>query len=272
MESCSVLITKNISFPYRLSFAVGALTAAVSLVSIIFQSSIYPLEEVRHSSVATDMVNLFLVIPILFGAMILARRGKMIGLLFWPGALFIITYHYLAYTAGLLSAWQVAVYLFLVLISAYTIYDLISRIDWLSVQRRLAGSVPERFAGAVLVGFGILFFFWRGSLVVQSFIGSAPLTKPELTTAIADMLISPAWVIVGVLLWRKKAFGYVSGAGLLFQFSMLFIGLFVYFALQPVLAGIAFPVNDFLAVFVMSLVCFIPFGMFVKGLITRPAG
>jgi hypothetical protein len=209
--------------------------------------------------------------PILFGSMILARRGKLIGLLFWPGALFIITYHYLAYTANLLSIWQVATYLFLVLVSAYTIYELFSSIDSLEVQKQLTGKVPERLAGVMLAGFGFLFFFWRGSLVVQYIIGSALLSKPEFTTAIADILISPAWVIVGVLLWRKKAFSYVSGAGILFQFSMLFIGLFVYFALQPILSGIPFPVNDFMAVFVMSLVCFIPFAMFVKGLISKPA-
>jgi len=77
-------------------------------------------------------------------------------------------------------------------------------------------------------------------------------------------------VIVGLLLWRKQAFEYVAGAGLFFQLSMLFIGLFVYFALQSVLTGIPFPVNDFVAVFMMSLVCFIPFGMCVLGALSKP--
>lgn len=267
MKTTSTLIRNNFSAAYSLSLVIGLLTAIVSLVSILFQSYIYPVEEVRHSSVATDIVNIFLVVPILFGSMILTRRGKLIGLLFWPGALFIITYHYLAYSAGLLSLWQVPVYLLLVLLSAYTIYNLYSRVDMLSVQEQLTGRVPERFAGGVLAGFGILFFFWRGSLLVQSITGSALLSKPEFTTAIADVIISPAWVIVGVLLWRKKAFGYVSGVGLLFQFSMLFIGLFIYFALLPFLAGIPFPVNDFFVVFIMSLVCFVPFAMFVRGVI-----
>lgn len=266
MKSSSIPITKDISSAYTLSFAVGILTIIASLVSIIFQEMVYPIEEVRHSSVATDIVNILIVLPILFGSMIFTRRGKLIGLLFWPGALFIVTYHYLAYTVGLLSVWQVALYLLLVLLSVYTIYSLLSSIDFSSVQKQLAGRVPERFAGGVLTGFGLLFFFWRGSLVVQSLVGSAVLSKPELTTAIADIIIAPAWVIVGVLLWRKQAFGYVSGAGLLFQFSMLFIGLFVYFALQPVLAEIPFPLNDFIVVFIMSLVCFVPFGLFVRGI------
>ena len=265
MKSSPVAIIKDMSSSHRLSAVVGLLTIILSIASIVFQSDIYPNQELRHSSVATDVVNIFMVVPILFGSMILARRSKLIGLLFWPGALFIITYHYLAYSVGLLSVWQVAVYLVLVLLSVYTIYGVLSSIDLSSVQNQLAGKVPERFAGGVLAGFGILFFFWRGTLVVQHIIGSALLSKPEFATAIADVLIAPAWVIVGVLLWRKKAFGYVSGGGLLFQFSMLFIGLFIFFALQPVLAGIPFPLNDFIAVLVMSLVCFVPFGMFVRG-------
>jgi len=103
--------------------------------------------------------------------------------------------------------------------------------------------------------------------VVQSMMDLAVLSKPEFATAIADVLLAPAWVIAGVFLWRKKAFGYVAGAELLFQLSMLFIGLFVYFALQPVLEGLPFPVDDFVAVFTMSLVCFVPFGLFVRGVV-----
>ena len=151
------------------------------------------------------------------------------------------------------------------LLSAYTIYKLISSLDTLSIQKQLVGKVTERFAGGVLAGFGLLFFVWRGILVVQSLIGATVLSKPEFGTAIADVLLAPAWVIVGVSLWRKQAFGYAAGTGLLFQISLLFIGLFVYFALQPILAGVPFPLNDFVAVFSMSLICFIPFGLFVRG-------
>lgn len=267
MFSFSLPITKDISSSYTLSFVLGILTVVLSLAGLLFQVSLYPTEDVRYSFVATDLINVIIVVPVLIWSMSLARRSKWIGLLFWPGALFIVTYHYLSYAAALISTWQTGVYLLLVLLSAYAIFRLLSSMDFLFIRKQLAGRVPERFAGGVLAGFGILFFFWRGSLAVQSLIGSVVLSRPELTTAIADVILAPAWVIVGVFLWRKQAFGYAAGAGLLFQFSMLFIGLFVYFALQPVLAEVPFPVNDFIAVFTMSLVCFIPFGLFVRGVI-----
>jgi len=38
----------------------------------------------RYSSIATNLFNLFIVLFILLGSMELARRGTLIGLLFWP--------------------------------------------------------------------------------------------------------------------------------------------------------------------------------------------
>jgi hypothetical protein len=223
----------------------------------------------RHSSVSTDVVNLFIVLPVLLGSMALARRGKLIGLLFWPGALFIITYHYISYAVAMPFPWQFVVYLTLVILSACAIYGLLSVVDSVSIQKQLMGRDPERFSGGVLAGFGALFFVWRGALAVQTLVGAAVLSRPEFATAIADVLLAPAGVIGGVLLWRRQAFGYVTGAGLLFQYSMLYIGLFVFFALQPVVAGVPFPVDDFVAIFIMGLVCFIPFGLFVRGVLSR---
>ncbi|MEW6403541.1 MAG: hypothetical protein AB1649_17225 [Chloroflexota bacterium] len=265
MDNSSLPLTRNVSTSYTLSLIVALLIAVVSLIGLLFQASIYPIEELRHSFIATDVVNLVIVLPILLGSMTLARRGKLMGLLFWPGALFLVTYHYIAYSVAMPFTWQFVLYLTLVLLSIYTLYLLLLSMDAIAIQGWLRGKVPERFAGGVLTGFGLLFFVWRGVLVVQTLVGSAGLSQPELATGVADVLLAPAWIIGGVLLWRKQAFGYVTGAGLLFQFSMLFIGLFVYFALQPFLAGIPFPVDDFVAVFVMSLVCFIPFGLFVRG-------
>jgi hypothetical protein len=87
--------------------------------------------------------------------------------------------------------------------------------------------------------------------------------------AVADLLTTPFWIIGGILLWRKLSLGYVTGAGLLFQASMLFIGLLVFFILQPLLTAVPFPVEDFAVIFGMGLICFIPFGLFARGIIKK---
>jgi hypothetical protein len=252
-----------------LSLIVALLMVMTSLAGLLFQSSIYSIEELRHSSVSTDVVNLFIVLPILLGSMALARRGRLIGLLFWPGALFIVTYHYIAYAVAMPFTLQFIPYLSLVILSVYTMYGVLSGVDTVAVQKHLMDKVPERFAGGVLAGFGVLFFIWRGTLAVQTLIGPAVLSQSEFATAVADVLLAPIWVIGGVLLWRRQAFGYVAGAGLLFQFNMLFIGLLTFFILQPFVAGIPFPMEDFVVVFGMGLICFIPFALFIRGVTSK---
>ena len=59
----------------------------------------------------------------------------------------------------------------------------------------------------------------------------------------------------------------LAGTGLLFQASMLFIGLIMILLLQPLLTGAAFILTDIVVTFIMGLVCFIPFVLFVRGVV-----
>ena len=96
---------------------------------------------------------------------------------------------------------------------------------------------------------------------------NAEVPRTELAVNIADFFITPAWIIGGIQLLRHRTFGYVAGLGLLFQGSMLFIALIIFLLLQPVLTSASLAVIDIVVVFVMGLICFIPFGMFVRGVV-----
>jgi len=84
---------------------------------------------------------------------------------------------------------------------------------------------------------------------------------------VADFFMAPAWVIGGVLLWRREPVGYVGGTGLLFSASMLFIGVIGIVLLQAVQSGVPFPLVDVALLLTMGLICFIPFGFFVRGVL-----
>ncbi len=260
----SIPVTHSLSQSYTLSIIVAILLAATSLASLLLPSAIYPTDDLRNSSIPTDVVNLVIALPILLGSMALARRSRLIGLLFWPGALLVVTYHYIAFAAGALVSWRLVPYLALVALSIYAIVHLLSSIDSAAVQLQLKGKVPERFAGGMLVAMGILFI----ALVMQNLTNPAA-SVPEKATAVADLVLIPALVIGGVLLWRRQALGYVAGAGLLFLVSMLFVGLLTYFILQPFLTELPFPADDFVVVAAMSLISLVPFGLFVRGIVIR---
>lgn len=267
MNTSQIFLKNSLALPFTLSIAVAVLLAVASLAGLIFPGAIYPTEELRGAFLANDVVNLFVGLPILLGSMWHARRGSLLGLLFWPGALFYIAYNSVAYAVAMPLTLSFVLNLALVLVSVYATYLILSGIDGEAVREHLQGKVPERFIGGVLVGFGALFFLMAAAKVIGFASGQADTPWSEIAVQIADLLVTPAWVVSGILLWRKRALGYISGAGLLFQASMLFVGLLVFFILQPLVADVPFPMEDFIVIAVMSLICFIPLGLFLRGVL-----
>ncbi len=157
-------------------------------------------------------------------------------------------------------------HLTLVTLSLYTLIILVTSIDGNKIQQQLTGAVHERIVGGILAGMGFLFLLQVAGVMVNSLANQTLITEIELATHVADFLISPALVIGGILLWRRKEFGYVSGLGLLFQASMLFIGLIAFLIIQPFLTSTTFLLVDILVVFIMGLICFIPLILFVRGM------
>jgi hypothetical protein len=262
-------VTRNFTSANILSLIIVLLMGSFSISGLLFQSLVYPSEALRRSFVSNDIVNLCIGLPILLGSIVLAHRGSLIGLLFWPGALFYVTYNYIAYAFARTFDVKSGLYLALVVLSIYAIFRILRNGDPVAIQKHLAGKVPERFAGGVLVGLGVLFFLRSIGQVAQTFSGQIQLSGPDLAVLVADLLITPTWVISGVLLWRHKAFGYVIGPGLLFQASMLFVSLLIFLIFQPILTAAPFPAQDFAVIFGMGLVCFIPFGLFLRGIVNQ---
>jgi hypothetical protein len=251
------------------SLIVALLVAIASILSLAYPSLVYPEDELRQSFLANDVVNLFIVLPALVAAMAFARRGKLLGLLFWPGALFVVFYNATAYTFGLPLSAGFILALMQATLSAYTTAGLVAAIDGEAVQRRLSGSVPARIAGGALVGSGVLFLLFAISTMISAVAGTTTIAPHELGVQVADLFIIPALVVGGLQLWQRKPLGYVIGAGLLFQASMLFIGLIAFFILQPLLTTAPFALQDAIVISIMGLVIFIPFGLFLRGILSE---
>ncbi|NIM93903.1 MAG: hypothetical protein GTO18_09365 [Anaerolineales bacterium] len=264
-DTADLPVRCKLTLVYVISLVIAVLMAGVSLAGLLFQTSIYPTEELVQGFVPNDVVNLIIGLPVLLGSMWLARRGKLLGLLFWPGALFYVFYTYTIYVFSMPLNVAFLLHLTLVTLSAYTMIGLIACIDGKVVQDRLTGAVPERFGGGVLAVLGILFLLRVVIVLVDALINLTPVTTVELALHVTDFIMSPVWIIGGVLLRRREALGYVTGLGLLFSASMLFIGLIFALCLQPLLTSGEFVLVDVLVVFVMGLVCFIPFALFVRG-------
>jgi hypothetical protein len=262
-------IQQELGLAYRLSLGVALLVTVASAAGLLFPSAMYPTAELAQAFLVNDAVNLMLGLPILLGSLWLARRGQWAGLLCWPGALLYGIYNYLAYLFSRAFAWITVVNLAIVLLSAYALFDLLKKIDRRLVQERLAGKVPEKLAGWVLAVFGMLFFFRAVGAIAASSAGQAGLPLADFGVLMADLVVSALWTGGGALLLRRRPLGYAGALGLLFAASTLFIGLILFLLLQPLLTEAPFAWVDALVVCGMGLVCFIPCGLFLRGVIAQ---
>jgi hypothetical protein len=83
-------IRRELTLAYVVSVFVALLMTGASVAGLVVGSSLYaPIDpKLFPLFVGQDALNLVLGLPVLLGAMWLARRGSLIGLLLWPGALF----------------------------------------------------------------------------------------------------------------------------------------------------------------------------------------
>jgi hypothetical protein len=252
---------------YTLSLIIALLMAVSSLAGILFQSEIYPSDELLSTFMSNDVVNLSIGLPIILGSIFLTMRKKLIGLILWPGALFFVLYNYLIYVLAMPFNLAFLLDLVLVTLSLYTIIALVASIDGESIKKKLSGKVHEKISGIILTGMGILFLFQVAGVMIIALANQTSITGTELALHISDFLYSPAMIIGGILLWRRKDFGYVSGLGLLFQLIMLFIGLVMFLIIQAVLMITPFALVDVVVISIMSLIGFVPLVLFVRGVL-----
>jgi len=269
LAAAGLPITRSLTVAYVLSLGVTLLMAVGSVMGLLYQAQLYPTDALRESSVPNDVVSLVIGLPVLLGSMRLARRGRLLGLLFWPGALLYVVFNAVVYTVGLPPNLAFLLALGQLSLSVYAMVLLISAVDGKAVERRLAGAVPERLAGGVLAGLGSIYLIRVLAIVVGAIVNQGTITELERALHVADVVTAPAWILGGVLLWRREPLGYLAGTGLLFQASMSFIGLIGVLLLQPLLTGAPFPLVDTLVVAAMGLICFVPFGLFLRGVARR---
>jgi hypothetical protein len=260
-------VTRNLRVVYVFSLLIAALTAIASTAGLLAPETFYPTEALQRAFLTNDIFTLILGLPILLISMWLAWRKKLIGLLFWPGALLYGLYNYIAYLFGMPFASLFFLYLVIVVLSLYTLIALVSSIDGQGVKKRLSGHVPERLGGGVLMFLGSAYLLLASGVLVSNLTGSASMSQAELAVFVADFFAAPAWVMGGLMLWRREPLGYAGGTGLLFSVCMLFVGVIGIVFLQWMLDGGPFPLVDIALLLIMGLLCFIPFGFFVRGVL-----
>jgi len=89
-------IKRDLTLAYLVWLVIALVMASASIAGLLSGTGIYPSVEAKVLPlfVGQDALNLAVGLPVLIGSMWLTRRGALLGLPLWPGALFYILYDY----------------------------------------------------------------------------------------------------------------------------------------------------------------------------------
>lgn len=245
------------------------LTLFASLFGLLASNDIYPTQELFETFVANDAANLLIGLPVLIGSAIAISKGSLIGFLGLPGAWLYIVYNYLVYSLSMPIKNIYPVYPILVILCIVSMVLYIRKLSSKSIKLYLDGSVSVRIIGGFLIGLGSMFFLRSASILISALANQSGLPRTELALNIADIVITPLWIIVGFLLWRRHALGFSLGLTVLFQANSLFLGLIIFLLLQPRLSSTAINITDLMVIIIMALVALVPIVLFLTGMNKR---
>lgn len=257
------------SVAFVLSCVVAAIMTVASVYALFAWRSVYDGADPKLVPllVGQDALNLLVALPMLLVSLLLARRGSLIGMLLWPGALFYIAYDYGYYVLGAPYNAFFLPYIALVTVSLYGAALAVASVDRSAVRDRVASAIPARTVGGFLAGIAILFTLLWTALNVST-LASGNLVDPVVrVVTVMDLVLQlPALFVVGVLLWRGEPFGYVAAPGLLLQAATYLAGLSVITLLTEDVTGAAFEPVAILPGFAIGIV-----GLFLVALFVRAA-
>jgi hypothetical protein len=265
-ETKKLPIRYSIRTLYLSTLIIILMVIIVSLIGIMYQRDLYPSDSLKNAFVPSDIVNLIAGLPLLLVSMMLVKRGKLIGLLCWPGAVLYILYIYFPYIIGVPFNNLFLPYLILISLCIYTLIGIIVCIDSNEVTRILTDAIPTKISGGILMGLAALIVLREVVLIINALINKTQIDTQELALWIHDVTImSPVIFIGGLFLWKKHPLGYTVGAGLLITYGILSLELIPLLAIQAHLKNTYLELSTIITVGIMGIICLIPFWYFVRG-------
>lgn len=169
-------------------------------------------EAIENAFYGTDVVTLFVVVPLLAASLVLSLRGSERALLVWAGALGYTAYNYAFYLFGAQFNALFLVYVALFSLSIYALVLLLSAMDIEKMGTHFSARTPVKALALFLLLVALpLAAFELAQCLRYLFTGRLP-DAPSLIFALDLSIVVPTSVVAAVLLWQRRPWGYVLGA------------------------------------------------------------
>lgn len=214
----------------------------------------------------TDLVSLFVSLPLLLIGYWSYRRNSLRGSIFLIGILLYFLYVGVTYTFSLIFNSLFLVYTSLFSASLFATIIALSTFDVQELASKVKTGMPRRGIAILMLvaGFGTL-FLWLSELVGPLMTGRAPANLGPYTTMFThgfdSAVITPATVITGIYLLKQKPVGYLLAGPLLILCTMIGVAVLSQ-TLYQATEGITFPIP----VYIGMIGSWVVMGAFAVGL------
>jgi len=226
--------------PFLLSIIVIVL-AVIASFGGIFVNNIYRDNElVKAVWLGNDIVTLFVVIPIMIGALFFSLRHSLKARLIWMGILWYMVYNYIFYMYGTAFNKYFLLYVIIFTLSIYALILALMKIDLKSLKQKMSSNIPVKWIGSYMLFFSIMIGgLWIAQSLSFVFTGKVPLGiiqagHPSGVVFATDLSLLVSTLIVGaILLLKREVWGYIISIisltkCLLYPFVLVIGGMIAY--------------------------------------------
>jgi len=199
--------------PYRLSATLAAIMLVQPLLGLLFQRQYRDEEWITAAWFGNDWVTLVVAVPLLVLGVAFAARGSTRGLLLWLGMIGYAAYNYAYYLFGAALNVFFPVYVVPLVLAVVILVVALSRVDVSHVAASFRPTTPARIIGGYFAFIGVgLALVWMAMWASYVFAGRPTPIAPEafkLVAALDISVMATALGLGGILLWQRRAWGYI---------------------------------------------------------------
>ncbi|MBN2214331.1 MAG: hypothetical protein JW723_08805 [Bacteroidales bacterium] len=195
-----------------------AISLAVASVFGIFVWATYERETASMAAqgIGQDIVNLFLVVPLLVVSLLLLRKNNIIAFYVFGGTVFYILYSFIIYCFGVHFNMMFLVYCATLGLSVFIFIILLIEAGKLDVQNWFHDNLPVKAVGIFLLFISLMFYIlWLKDVVPAIISNTVPASVSDYNLLVNPVHVIdisfalPGLIVTAALFMNKKNLGYI---------------------------------------------------------------
>ncbi len=226
-----------------------------SLAGILFREAVYPGTDLVKVFYVNDWLNVVFGIVMLIVCLGLVRlKDGTVGFLRMGFCLFML---YNAVPVMLVAGNPVSIAVEVVIVSGCAAAFILRNRDMAGAVITVEMRKWLRILISVFVMAFAVIFIARGVMNIGKYL-SGDLGRSDFAVSVSDMIVSLVWLACGILFLADRRFGNGNIVPVLFQSSLLYVGLIIYLIVTPIVYREGFDWGGIVVIVIMSLFFIVP--------------